>query len=375
MDKMNRRSFLKRAGALPLLAGAALPAWSERKKLFRQKRDEYALSQLPDWKGFNLLNKFWPHGHSAFDERDFEIMAEWGFHFARVPLSYWCWSKETDWYSVDERVLKEIDHAVELGRQYKIHINLNFHRAPGYCINRDDSQPVTTNLFEDEAPLEACAFHWKLFAERYKDYSNREVSFNLINEAPSVEAEKYDRVARRLITAIRSVDPKRLIFVDGKDVGTQPLMTITDIPGIVQSGRGYQPFLLTHLRATWAASWSAIMEYPAEKVTWPLELDGKLYDKDFLREASVNPWKPWTAAGGKVHIGEMGCHNHTPHATVLAWLDDLLDVFGEQQWGWSLWNLSGTFGVMDSGRKDVKYEDYKGHKLDRRMLEVLKRHL
>lgn len=71
----------------------------------------------------------------------------------------------------------------------------------------------------------------------------------------------------------------------------------------------------------------------------------------------------------------MGCHNYTPHATVLAWLDDLLSVFAEQNWGWSLWNLSGSFGIMDSGRKDVKYEDYKGHKLDRQMLEILKKHL
>jgi hypothetical protein len=30
------------------------------------------------------------------------------------------------------------------------------------------------------------------------------------------------------------------------------------------------------------------------------------------------------------------------------------------------------FGVLDSGRDDVQYEDYMGHKLDRRMLELLK---
>ena len=34
----------------------------------------------------------------------------------------------------------------------------------------------------------------------------------------------------------------------------------------------------------------------------------------------------------------------------------------------------GSFGVLDSGRRDVKYENYKGHKLDRKMLELLKRY-
>ena len=374
MAEIDRREFLKIM--VPAALGAALmPGELLASSKTAAKTAAGVLDRMPVWKGFNLLNKFMPYGQSAFDERDFEIMAQWGFNFARLPLSYWCWSREDDWYSVDEKVLRDIDRAVELGRQYGIHINLNFHRVPGYCINKDDNQPVTTNIFEDEAPLEACAFHWKLFAERYKDYSNADLSFNLINEAPSIEAEKYDKVARRLIKAIRDVDSDRIIFVDGMDVGTQPLMTITDIPGVVQSGRGYQPFLLTHLRANWANGWDAIQNYPKDKVTWPFEFDGRIHDKDYLREASVAPWKPWVEAGGKVHIGEFGCHNHTPHPTVLAWLDDLLSVFDEQGWGWSLWNLSGSFGVFDSGRSDVKYENFKGRALDRAMLEVLLAHL
>jgi len=36
-----------------------------------------------------------------------------------------------------------------------------------------------------------------------------------------------------------------------------------------------------------------------------------------------------------------------------------------------VWNLRGSFGWVDSGRTDVKYEDFDGHKLDREMLEML----
>jgi endoglucanase len=39
--------------------------------------------------------------------------------------------------------------------------------------------------------------------------------------------------------------------------------------------------------------------------------------------------------------------------------------------GWGMWNLRGSFGWVDSGRPDVKYEDLDGHKLDREMLEML----
>lgn len=322
------------------------------------------------WKGFNLLNKFNPDFQTPFSESDFEIMAEWGFNFARIPLSYWCWSSEDDWYRVDEKCLREIDRVVELGRQYRIHVNLNFHRVPGYCINPPHGR---ADLFEDDGALDACAYHWRLFAERYKDCPSKWLSFNLLNEAPSVADEKYDRVARRLIGEIRKVSPRRTIIVDGLDVGNRPLMSLAGVPRIVQSGRGYQPMLISHYAANWVYG-DGPMYFPEEKLGWPLDENGRIYDKQWLRETLGRNWNPWIEAGGRVHIGEFGCHNRTPHDVALAWLKDQFDIFEENGWGWSLWNLTGSFGVMDSGRRDVKYENYKGHKLDRRMLELLLRY-
>lgn len=363
--KTTRRNFLKYLGAassLPLIASAEHAASS-----FPRMPETGA--KLPLWKGFNLLNKFNPEHQTPFDEKDFEIMARWGFNFVRLPLSYWCWSKEDDWYSANESVLKDIDRAVEFAKQYKMHVNLNFHRVPGYCIN---PPKPPTNLFEDEEPLKALEFHWKLFAARYKSYPNKTVSFNLINEAPSIEDNKYDKVARRLIAAIREEDPDRLIIVDGKNVGCAPLMTLKDVPRILQSGRGYMPMLISHYAASWV--YGNEMKYPVEKLSWPLtDWDGSVFDKERLRREINEPWKPWIEAGGKVHIGEFGCHNRTPHAVALAWMADLFDIFKENKWGWSLWNLYGSFGVLDSGRKDIRYETFKGHKLDRRMLELLLR--
>lgn len=357
MATIDRRQFLKNLGMLTA-AACLVPG----KLTASSSKKEQTL-----WKGFNLLNKFNPAHHTPFDEEDFEIMAEWGFNFARIPLSYWCWSKENDWYEVDEKCLKEIDRAVELGKQYNIHINLNFHRAPGYCINPPFEK---SNLFEDEEPLEACAFHWKLFAERYSGCSPDDLSFNLINEAPYIADEKYDKVVRRLIKTIRDVSADRTIIVDGLDVGGRPLMSLTDEKNIIQSGRGYQPMLISHYGANWVYG-DGPMQFPKEQLSWPLREDDKLYDREWMRMTLKKNWDPWIAQNGKIHIGEFGCHNQTPHAVALAWLNDLMQVFEENRWGWALWNLKGSFGVLDSGRKDVAYENFKNHKLDRRMLELL----
>ena len=368
---INRRSFFKKTGA------AALFALNQKNELLNNTLSFPDLNanstnnspSIPLWKGFNLLNKFNPDFQSPFNEKEFEIMADWGFNFVRLPLSYWCWSSEDDWYKIDEKVLKEIDKAVEFGCRYNLHVDLNFHRLPGYCIN--NHQPLPTNLFEDEAPLKAAEFHWKHFSERYADYPSSQVSFNLINEAPSVSVEQYDKVARRLITTIRAIDSDRLIFVDGKDVGQNPLMTLTDVPNIVQSGRGYYPMLISHLGASWVNS-KFIQEFPPEQLKWPYEENGRLIDRNSIKKVSVEPWFPWIEKGGKVHIGEMGCFKNTPHKEAIAWLKDVFSLFNEQGWGWALWNLTGDFGVLNSNRKDVKYENYKGYLLDREMLELLK---
>lgn len=69
--------------------------------------------------------------------------------------------------------------------------------------------------------------------------------------------------------------------------------------------------------------------------------------------------------------GEWGCHNKTPHEVVLTWMEDQLQLWKEAGWGWALWQFKGNFGVLNSNRSDVVYEDFNGLLLDRKMLELL----
>ncbi|MGD1032355.1 MAG: glycoside hydrolase, partial [Opitutaceae bacterium] len=85
----------------------------------------------------------------------------------------------------------------------------------------------------------------------------------------------------------------------------------------------------------------------------------------------IEKWRPLTDRGAPVHVGEWGCYIHTPHDVCLAWMGDQLALWKEAGWGWSMWNLRGEFGILDSNRADVAYEDFRGHKLDRKMLELL----
>jgi endoglucanase len=112
---------------------------------------------LPQWRGFNLLELFSRRGpedrrSGAFREDDFRWIADWGFDFVRIPMDYRLWAPGDDVYEVREDVLEQIDRVVRLGEQYSLHVSLNFHAAPGYCIN---GVPEPFDLWQDGDALDA----------------------------------------------------------------------------------------------------------------------------------------------------------------------------------------------------------------------------
>lgn len=460
------------------------------------------------WRGFNLLEMFRQDSAKPFREEDFQTIAEWGFNFARLPMDYRIWTKAGDWRVLQEDALKNVDAAVEYGKKHGVHVSINFHRGPGYCVNPPKE---TRDLWTDPEAREVFALHWAAFARRYKGIPSERLSFDLLNEPAGVDAATYAVVVRAAVEAIRKEDPDRLIIAEGLQWGNAPVAELLPFK-VGFSTRGYAPMGISHYAASWIPD-AARMPFP----TWPvreglnahlygegqaalhapLVLKGdfkdaadftirvhtvsqktrlvvraddavildklfepgpgagewakavfvekykvwqNVYDRDYaatiptgakrlaieategdwltfskitigrseivpgdldwgrkpaeylldadrridLRNAPVRydrathwkeqiePWKALEAKGAFVHVGEWGAFNRTPHPVALAWMEDCLRNWKEAGWGWALWELRGGFGVLDSNRADVAYEDYKGHKLDRKMLELLR---
>jgi endoglucanase len=366
---MNRRDFLglssaATAGLLlssrPMAAAAATAPGSGGQP------------RIPRWRGFNLPVLAADQHGVALRESDFEWMAAWGFDFARLPLSYWAWTNRQDWMNIDERALAPVDQAIEYGRQHGVHINLCLHRIPGYCVNGRELEPFL--LFDSpresmEKALAAATHHWRFFAERYQAIPSARLSFDLLNEPPWMNDQtRYVEIVRTLVAAICEKSPDRLIVADGADLGQTPVPAIVDL-GLVQSTRGYLPKAVSHYTATWVPK----NEFESfAKPTWPMvDAKGQTWDREKLRQELIAKWQPLVQQGVPIHVGEWGCFNRTPHEVTLAWMSDLLALWKEAGWGWAMWNLRGSFGIVDSGRADVRYEDFRGHKLDRKMLELL----
>jgi endoglucanase len=364
---MTRREFL--AASTAAAAVALLPGRSGAQSAPAARPQP----KIPRWRGFNLTElNGGPRGARQYKETDFEWMAGWGFDFARLPLSYWEWATPKDWMTIDPEALKPLDRALELGKQHGIHVSMSFNRIPGYSVNGSTQEPF--QLFNSprdsmQRALEAAAFHWSYFAERYKDVPSSRLSFDLLNEPPFMpDQSRYVEICKTLIAAIRAKSPDRLIFANGADIGQTPVLGLID-EGIVQSSHDYQPKMVSHYTATWvpAAEFESL-----ERPVWPMvDKHGVLWNRDKLRVEEITKWKPLTDRGAPVHVGEWGCFSKTPHEACLGWVTDQLALWKQAGWGWSMWNLRGGFGIVDSGRADVAYEDFQGHKLDRKMLELL----
>jgi aryl-phospho-beta-D-glucosidase BglC (GH1 family) len=511
---MQRRDVLK-LGLASGLAGFS-PLSSDVPAEERKLLSGAVYNRLPQWRGFNLLEKF--NGrNNRFVEDDFRWISGFGFNFVRLPMDYRMWIKDNDWRKIDERVLDEIDEAVQFGEKYGIHVNINFHRAPGYTVAKP-AEPKS--VWTDTEALEVCLLHWRTFAKRYKGVSNDLVSFNLFNEPDRVEPVLAQCVAahKAIIKGIREEDSNRLIICDGYEWGNKPFFDLAD-QKVAQATRGYVPMEISHYKASWIGvdnwadhpvpAWPFIsgnglllsdskreikeefrgalvisglfpnktklrlkvgtvsgttsfvvlaggktifehqfkpqagegewktavfkkewniyqniydrdyetvipagtqnLEFRVTQGDWltlkqlavwsenakqetvvhllpdwqqppakfqyrelerKAELTGNVKDKTWLRNR-LEAWKKLQEQGCGVMVGEFGAHSLCPHDVVLCWLADCLENWREAGWGYALWNFRGGFGVMDSERTDVNYENFHGHKLDRKMLKLL----
>ncbi len=255
---MERRNFIKTTGLG--LAG----------NLAYSNSNSPALNNLPRWKGFNLLDYFNPmkgRGGASTTEEDFKWMAGWGFDFVRLPMAYTRYitfdpSKNitpSDVLNINEKEVDKIQSLVEMANKYNLHVSLDLHRTPGFCVNAGFNEPY--NLWEDKEAQEAFYFHWGMWAKRFAGLTPDQISFDLVNEPCTrtdmndqfsqrrpVPSELYREVAKKSLKTIRQFNPKHRVVADGNNVGSDVIPEIFDLY-IAQSCRGYFPHYISHYRA------------------------------------------------------------------------------------------------------------------------------
>jgi aryl-phospho-beta-D-glucosidase BglC (GH1 family) len=326
--------------------------------------------------GFNFQWMFiWRPGAQPEepDLKALDFIAGHGFNFVRVTTDYRFWinlqgADGPDYFHPNEDTFYYIDRYLQACRERGIHLSLNQHRAPGYCINANHLE--RHNLWVDEVAQKAFIFLWQTFARRYQEVPASALSFDLLNEPPNpgqyeMTRESHAALMRQTVQAIHEIDPGRPITVDGLGGGSIAMPELADLD-VTHSGRGYQPMALTHYKANWWDGYQGLPEpvYPGLNWMW------NIWNKDALREF-YQPWRDVEAQGARIHIGEFGCFNQTPNDVALRWFTDLFALYKEFGWGFSLWEFNGPFGIIEHGRPGTKYEQYHGYQVDRALLDLM----
>ena len=171
-----------------------------------------------------FFNK-WRENH--FTKRDVDSLASWGFNSIRVPLHYNLFTLpiqeeptagENTWL---EEGFSIVDNVLAWAKPHNMYVILDLHAAPGgQGRNTDisDYDPNKPSLWESEQNKSKTVALWRKIAERYKD--NEWIGgYDLLNETnwDLPEGKDLKDLFVRITNAIREVDDKHIIIIEGND--------------------------------------------------------------------------------------------------------------------------------------------------------------
>jgi endoglucanase len=197
-------------------------------------------------KGVSLGNEVWSNVALPSDhgEVDFRRLAAMGVNSTRFLLNYRTFEddaapgvyKEAGWHWIDQNIA--------WARANRIYLILNMHVPPGGFQSNGEGGA----LWSDATNRDRLTALWTQIAQRYAGESTI-AGFGLLNEPePLIDRRQWHDLARRLATAIRSVDRNHMIFLerpiaiagDFASDADMNLFTIDD-PNVVYEFHFYDP--------------------------------------------------------------------------------------------------------------------------------------
>ena len=178
--------------------------------------------------GPDEAQSFWRQWEDAFvTEADFKHLAEQGFNCVRLPINYKYMVSGTHngMATFDKAGVEPVDRAVAWGAKYGIYIIIDLHDAPGgqnptSTVSDVPSTDKTARLWEgptakDNQNLTIAA--WRALAAHYAGATSVG-GYDLLNEPVLPAGAPKDELVnfyKSIITAIRSVDSRHIIIVEG----------------------------------------------------------------------------------------------------------------------------------------------------------------
>jgi endoglucanase len=273
--------------------------------------------------------------HSFFGPADAELLASMGLNHVRLPINYRHFEDDERPFAIKEDGFRHLDRVIDLCADAGLYTIIDLHAAPGAQNHHWHSDNVThVPLFWQHPHFQDRAVHlWEVLADRYKD--RPEVAgYNLLNEPADETHERLTRFYERIVGAVRAIDPRHILFLDGNTYSTE-----FDVFQEVWDNTVYT----CHDYASAGLSFGG--EYPGyTRGEW---VDRDLLEEKFLRrsEYSRKTGTPiWVGEFGPVYTGEPRLDEQRAQI-----LDDQLEIYSRYDAGWAIWTYK------DIGLQGIAY--------------------
>jgi endoglucanase len=228
-------------------------------------------------------------------------------------------------------------------------------------------------LAKEDDFVERFADFWRSVAQHYSTWDADRITFEILNEPEMRDPYRWYGVEAKLAAAIRQGAPANTIIAAGAkwddDYDMLFLEPLRD-PNVIYVFHFYDPHIFTHQGATWGAfywHWLKGLHYPsnpenaaqvAETVPEAVHrMEVIRYGQDHWDtsriEAEINQAADWARRNGVPLVcNEFGVYRHAEPQDRMAWLKDVRSSLERHHIGWSMWDYSGSFGVVT--KKDGK---------------------
>ncbi|NIF04677.1 cellulase family glycosylhydrolase [Chryseobacterium sp. Tr-659] len=243
--KTSGKKIINDKGENIQLRGLGLGGWMLQEGYMLKTADfagpQYKIKEkIKELIGENGMNTFYKaYLKNGITKQDIDFLAKAGFNSIRLPMHYNLYTLPIEKEPVKgkntwiEEGFKMTDDLLQWCAANKIYLILDLHAAPGgqgNDVNISDNDKSKPSLWENEENQKKTIALWKKLAERYKD-SPWIGGYDLINEPninftgknPNGTDEMSNaplwKLQKDITAAIREVDKKHIIFIEGNGWG------------------------------------------------------------------------------------------------------------------------------------------------------------
>lgn len=284
-----------------------------------------------------------------FTEKDIQFIKSAGFDHIRLPVD-----EEQLWDSTGQRhadAFQLLDNSLGWASKAGLKVILDLHILRSHHFNADE-KPLWTQPAAQDKFIQL----WRDLAGAVKKWPNGMLAYEFMNEPVADDPEQWNRLLARVADSIRSWEAERTLVIGSnrwQSVNTfDQLKVPPNDKNILLSFHFYEPFHLTHVKASWTRlkDFNGTVQYPGQIVVNGTADDEKrVYNRDTLEKMMAKPIHLADSLKLPLYCGEFGVIDGAPRASKVAWYKDLIAIFEKHNIGYANWNYkAGSFGIVDA---------------------------